>query len=82
MYNYTTSLPAYKEPKDKCRQIVYDAIKVSGSCTDKQVADYLRWPINRITGRRGELLAQGKIVLDKLDKDPESNRLVSYWKIK
>ncbi len=29
---------------------------------DQDIADRLGWPINRVTGRRGELLDAGKIV--------------------
>ena len=44
----------------KSRRLVLQAIaalcKQQGSCCDKQIADYLGWPINRVTPRRGELL--------------------------
>ena len=82
-YDYTSSLPAYQEQgKDYCRSIVLTAIKKLQPCTDKQIAEFLQWPINRITPRRLELQTNGTVALAKKDTDPESKRLVSFWKIK
>ena len=84
-YNYATSLPAYqenKQGKDYCRMQVFIAIRKLQPCTDKQISEYLNWPINRVTPRRGELVNNLMVVLAKRDPDPESGRLVSYWQIK
>lgn len=81
-YDYVSSLPAYRENKDFCRQQVFIAIRKLQPCTDKQIAEYLNWPINRVTGRRGELVESGIIVMDRKDKDTATDRLVSFWQIK
>lgn len=84
-YDLKSSLPAYqenKEGKDFCRQIVFTTIRKLGPCNDRQVAEFLNWPINRVTPRRGELVEAGLIIQDRKDKDPLSNRLVSFWRIK
>lgn len=86
MYDYVSSLPAFKDtPKptrDYCRQQVFIAVRKLGTCTDQKIAEYLKWPINRVTPRRGELVADGLIILDRKDKDPISGRTVSFWAIK
>ncbi len=79
-YDYQSSLPAYKElGKDKCRQIVLQAISSIGICNDRQISEYLNWPINRITPRRGELVQLGSIMQDRKQVDPQTGRTVSYW---
>ena len=85
-YDHETSGVAYhgtaKSNRDFCRQQVFIAIRKLGPCTDNQIAKYLGWPINRVTPRRGELVECGLVVLDRKDKDPNSGRTVSWWKIK
>lgn len=82
-YDHISSLPAYKEKgKDQCRQQVFNAIRKLQPCTDKKLAEHLQWPINRITGRRNELVEKEIVTLAKKDTDPESNRLVSWWQVK
>lgn len=82
MYDYTTSLPAYKEAQhninDKQQQVL-EAIKKMGICSDHQIADYLGWQINRVTPRRGELLKNGWIEFNYVGKDFETNRTVNFW---
>jgi hypothetical protein len=79
-YDYQSSLPAFKElGKDRCREIVFKAICTIGICNDRELADYLNWPINRITPRRGELVQLGFIMQEKKQADPETGRKVSYW---
>lgn len=81
-YDYQTSLPAYKAPgKDQCRDKVFEAIRVLGVCNDRQISEFLNWPINRVTPRRGELETEGKIVSDGKRKGKEG-RLVNWWRIK
>ncbi len=84
-YDYVSSLPAFhenKQGKDFCRSQVFTAIRKLQPCTDKQIADFLKWPINRCTPRRGELVTNGLITLAKKDTDPESKRTVSFWRVK
>lgn len=81
-YDYQTSHPAFKDDKnrDYCRREVFGAIRKLGECNDKAIADFLKWPINRVTPRRGELVDNGLVECAGKKKDPESNRLVNYWK--
>ena len=80
-YDYQTSLPAFKEPgKDICRSKVLDAIKKLGWCCDRQIAEFLDWPINRVTPRRGELFTAGKIENFGLRK--YEGRAVNWWRVK
>ena len=79
-YDFQSSLPAYKElGKDRCRQLVFQAICKIGICNDRQISEYLKWPINRITPRRGELVQAGSIIQFKKQQDPETGRTVSFW---
>lgn len=83
MYDYVSSLPAYKEKgKDFCRQQVFIAIRKLGLCNDRQIAEYLKWEINRVTGRRKELVDSNLIEQKHKAKDPETNRTVSFWQVK
>lgn len=81
-YDYVSSLPAYKEApakKDYARQMVFIAICKLAPCTDRQIAEHLGWPINRITPRRGELVQQGQIIQQIKAPDPVTKRTVSWW---
>ena len=81
-YQYQTSLPAYHEAKEGLndkQQKVYTAINEIGICNDRMITEYLGWPINTVTPRRGELLTLGKIRELKKDKDPLTNRTTSWW---
>jgi len=83
MYDFATSLPAYQVAQkniNKKQQDVLDAISKLGVCCDHQIAEYLGWPINRVTPRRGELLDNGKIEMAFRGKDFETGRTVNFWK--
>lgn len=64
------------------RREVYRAIKALRVCCDVDIAFYLGWPINRVTGRRYELehLELVESVGKKLSV--HSNVSVFHWKIK
>lgn len=47
--------------KAKKRTLVLNAIAAIQPCSDKEIANYLKWEINRVTPRRGELVEMGKI---------------------
>jgi hypothetical protein len=85
-YDFDTSKPAHEEAKrsniDFCRQQVFTAIRALGICTDKQIAEKLKWPINRVTPRRGELVESGLVECARKDTDPVSNRKVNFWQEK
>lgn len=57
-----TSLEAYDSVDIGARQReVLNAIRELGAATDKEIARFLGWEINRITPRRGELVAAGLV---------------------
>ena len=68
--------------RSKCRREVYAAIKTLGVCCDVDIAQYLSWPINRVTGRRWEL--ENLEFVESIGKKPSlhSGIAVFYWKIK
>jgi hypothetical protein len=81
-YDYQSSYHAFKEApqrKDFARQMVLLAIIKLAPCNDRQIAQYLGWPINRVTPRRGELVEEGKIIQERKGLDPATNRTVSWW---
>lgn len=85
-YDHQTSGVAYheapKESRDYCRQMVLITIRKMKVCNDRQIGEHLGWAINRVTPRRGELVEQGIIVLDRKAVDPATGRMTSYWKEK
>lgn len=85
-YDHITSGAAYHGTKesnrDYCRQQVLIAVKKLQPCTDRQISEYLNWPINRVTPRRGELVDSGAVVLAMKEPDPLTNRTVNFWQIK
>jgi len=84
-YDYRTSRPAFEEAKlninDK-QLAVYRVINQSLRINDREIAEKLQWPINRVTPRRGELVDAGHIESAGVFLDPASGRKVNYWKIK
>jgi len=79
-----TSLFAYQGVKTNIgakQKIILNAIKAIQPCSDVQIAEYLAYEINRVTPRRGELAAMGKIVEAGKVKN-KYNRPVNTWKIK
>lgn len=60
---------------------VMRAIDTLGECSDTEIAEELGWPINCVTGRRGELVDAGLVVRARLKEGP-SGRLVSVWRPK
>lgn len=61
-----TSLEAYEllQPQLGERQAaVLTALRCMVQATDKDLASFLRWPINRVTPRRGELVKLGRVTI-------------------
>ena len=82
-YDFQTSYPAFQENKkgkDACRQMVFIAIRKLKECNDKMIAEYLGWPINRITPRRGELVISG--LVECAGKRKSGERTVNWWREK
>lgn len=64
------------------RKAVYKAIKRLKDCCDLDIATYLGWPINRVTGRRYELEDKGLIESTGKRLSRYSNVAVYHWRIK
>jgi len=47
------------------RRVVLNAIKELGEATNETIANYLQWPINRVTGRVTELHEFGYVKSDR-----------------
>ena len=59
---------------------VYSVLTVHGNCTNREIAKYLQWDINRVTGRVTELVNLGKVKSNGTYKDKQTNRTVTLWK--
>lgn len=88
-YQFETSRPAYEDAKlsiAECQDKVLQAIKTlcrklpDKRCNDRDIAAELRWDINRITPRRGELVTMGKVIEVGKFFNEETKRTVTYWK--
>ena len=60
---------------------VLAAIRQLGECSDQEIARALGWSINRITGRRGELVDLGHVE-EAGRKVNEFGRPVMTWRVK
>lgn len=79
-----TSLEAYEQLKtDKQLQPrekqVIEAITELNGATDLQIAIYLGWQINQVTGRRNSLEKKG--LVDTKRKIKQNGRMVYFWRI-
>lgn len=77
-----TSLMAYAGVRPKLgrnQSIVLDALGDIYPASDKELASHLKWPINSITPRRGELVTKKQVVVAYVAKD-RSGRTVTFWK--
>lgn len=74
-----TSMDAFtRVDLNNCREQVLLAIRYLGESTDTEIASYLRWPINSVTPRRGELYKMG-LVGCKGKKVKENGRSALIW---
>lgn len=78
-----TSLLAYHslEQLGKKQKACYDLINREGRLCNREIAELLGWPINRVTPRVLELREQGHVVEVYRDLDPTTNRTVIFWKV-
>lgn len=77
-----TSRWAYETVELTERQTqVMRAIDTLGECSDVEIAEHLGWPINCVTGRRGELVERNLVVRARLKEGP-SGRMVGVWRPK
>lgn len=62
-------------------QLVYAAIqRLGGTATDKEIAHYLDWPINRVTGRRNALVKKDRV--EKHGTKRVDGNTNTIWRIK
>lgn len=74
-----TSLDAYDSVDLTARQAdVLRALWAVGQATDQEIADWLGWTINRVTGRRGELEKKGLVYCARHKLGP-TGRTMSVW---
>lgn len=81
-YRHATSLPAYHSilgDLNLKQEAVWSALYEYGSMTDQELANYLHWPINTVTPRRGELFDLGLAVEDGIKKG-QTGRPCTVWK--
>jgi hypothetical protein len=80
-----TSLYSYamlvSEPQELSRRqtAVYEAIKILGTTTDKRISQFLHWPINTVTPRRGELVKLGVVQKCGATMNEATNRPEIIW---
>lgn len=80
----STSFMAYKtiiEGLSKRRGKVFQAILELGRACDYEIAEYLHWPINCVTPRRGELKSMGYIEQACEKPCPPVGNVACVWKI-
>ena len=80
-----TSLNAYHgevKPTLKTREdSVFQAIFVLGEASNSELAEYLKWSINRVTPRVLELRDAGRVELSKIRECKVTGRQVKAWKV-
>lgn len=78
-----TSLLAYRslERIGAKQQACYRAIKNLGSASNYDIAQYLGWDVNRVTGRCKELRELNFVEEAYRDLCPATNRTVIYWRL-
>lgn len=78
-----TSRDAYhllEKVSDKQLSILH-AIAVLHSANDRMIAEALKWSINRVTGRRNELVGMGLLTPARKQIDPVTKRRVIFWQL-
>ncbi len=75
---------AYKQKQTtitKNRRIVLDVIKVHGPITNKEIAEFLGWNINQVTGRTSELQLMGyiKVGVNGLNVSTDCRNVAWVW---
>jgi transcription initiation factor IIE alpha subunit len=78
-----TSLDAYnsirRDLQKKEKLVLGALIALKGRATNREIAAYLQWEINRITGRTFSLHEKGIINAGKKVVDPETQRPAIQW---
>lgn len=79
-----TSIWAYEAIKSRLgakQQTVYEALKKLGIANNQELADYLGWQINCVTGRVNELRFKGFVQVEMVSKN-KFGRNVKFWSVK
>ena len=71
----------HKVDKETRRQQVKRTLSKLGRATNRQIAEHMNQPINRITGRMNELRNSGQVEIDGKVFDQVTNRTVTVFKI-
>lgn len=77
-----TSLAAYSSIKSKLnrnQRLVLDALEEIHPASNKQVAEYMKWPINSVTPRMLELRKKSKVVQAYVGRDLGGRKAI-FWK--
>lgn len=75
-----TSLMAYdtaKKTLNRKQKLVFEAVEEIGPATNRQIAEYLAWPINSITPRVLELRQKNKLISCFMADD--NGRKANWW---
>lgn len=79
-----TSLTAFEavqaDLSDK-QYVVFCALRDLGEATNQELADYLKWGINRVTPRIFELREKGRVILAAARACKVTGRSANVWKI-
>jgi len=78
-----TSIDSYKSLLDKLgakQRLIYDAFCIT-PLTNAEVADFLKMPINCVTGRTNELVEMGLVKYAGTKIHPGTHRRQIVWKI-
>lgn len=66
---------------NKRQKEILNALGSLKMATNRRIAKYLNWDINRVTGRVNELVKKGEIVVHGSTMDDETNRTVTVFKL-
>ena len=79
-----TQVDSFKKLKNtlsaKRREVYNVIVRGRQGITNRKIAKYLDWDINRVTGRVTELVNLGLVTTAGTHWDIETNRTVTLWK--
>lgn len=72
----TTSRQAFEKLQDTLtdrEMSVYEALQDLGQATNDELSEYLKWPINQVTGRVTGLVNKGYVIIAGIGKSKLGN---------
>lgn len=63
------------------QRAVYAVVAKYGPLSDRQIGELMGWSVNRVTGRRYELVALGLVEQAGTALDPATDRRVALWQV-